>query len=99
MQKVSSIFCTFIAGFLLFFAWSGYIKDEFKSDEFQGYVIKKERSEKVISMGSSLISQPQYTIFFEDRQKLQVPHAIYMKIKVGNYIQLIKHKDNITLSE
>ncbi|MQR96286.1 hypothetical protein [Fictibacillus phosphorivorans] len=99
MQKVSSILCTFIAGFLLFFAWSGYIREEFNSNEFQGYVIKKERSEKVISMGSSLISQTQYTLFFEDGKRLQVPHAIYLKIREGSHIQLIKNKDNMTLTE
>ncbi len=99
MLKLYSIFCTFIAGFLLFFAWSGYLKEEFNSKEFRGNIVKKERTEKVISIGSSFVTEPQYTLFFENGKKLHVPNAIYIKAKEGSHIVLMKQKDNMTLKQ
>ncbi|WP_137789463.1 hypothetical protein [Bacillus sp. E(2018)] len=97
MQKVSSTVCTFIAGFLLFFAWSGYLKDEFNISEYRGFIVKKERTDKVISIGDSFVTEPHYMVFFENGKKLRVSNAIYLKIKEGRHTVLMKHNDNITL--
>ncbi|MED1864516.1 hypothetical protein P4V41_13700 [Fictibacillus nanhaiensis] len=97
MQKASSIVYTFLAGFLLFFAWSGYIREEFKINEYRGKIVKKERIEKVISIGDSFVTEPHYIVFFEKGEKLRVPNTIYMKIKKGSHTVLMKQNENITL--
>lgn len=97
MQKVTSMIFTFIAGFLLFFAWSGYLSEEFNISVYRGNIVKKERMEKVISIGDSFVTEPHYTVFFENGKKLSIPNAIFVKIKEGSYTVLMKQNETITL--
>lgn len=95
MKRVILFITTFMAGFLLYSAWAGYIEDEFKATEYRGHVFKKIRSEQVIDMGSTMITQPAYNVVFSTGKVIPVPYSIFQKLNKGDYAVLIKQKDQI----
>ncbi|MFG6495115.1 hypothetical protein P8610_07130 [Fictibacillus sp. UD] len=97
MMRMVSILCTFVSGFLLFFAWSGYVEKEFEVIKYRGHVIEKKRIELTKDIGTSLVTQPSYKIVFTDGKELTVPYYIYKNIKEDRYAVVIKQKDNMTL--
>lgn len=97
MLKMISIPCTFVSGFLLFFAWSGYLEKEFEVDEYRGYVIEKKNIELTDDIGTFLVSQPGHKIKFSNGKELMVPYSIYKKVRENHYAVIIKQKDNMTI--
>lgn len=97
MLRVVSILCTFVSGFLLFFAWSGFFEKEFEIIEYRGHVVEKNRIELINDLGTTLVAQPSYKIVFSSGKELMVPYSIYKDIKEDSYAVVMKQKDNMTL--
>lgn len=99
MLRMVSILCTFFAGCLLFFAWSGYVEKEFEVTEYHGHVIEKKKLELINDLGTSVVTLPSYKIVFSNGKELKVPYSIYENIQEDSYAVIMKQKDNMILSK
>ncbi|MBY6035828.1 hypothetical protein KUV80_04155 [Fictibacillus nanhaiensis] len=97
MKRMITILIPFLAGFLLYSAWAGFVEKEFTYTEYKGYIINKVQSDQVIEVGSSIITQPLYKVVFSNGKELSVPYAIYKQLHKGDHKVLIKQKENLII--
>lgn len=97
MKRFLIVTCTFLAGFFLYFAWAGYVEEEFKIIEYRGHIVNKIRSEQVIDMGTAMIVKPNYKVVLSTGEALTVPYPIYQKLNKGEYTILLKQNDLIMI--
>jgi hypothetical protein len=97
MKRYIILISTFLAGFLLYSGWAGFVEDEFKITEYRGQVVHKVRSEQVLDMGTALMTKPLYKIVFSTGKVLTVPYPIYQKLNIGDYTILLAQKDRIII--
>jgi hypothetical protein len=99
MKRIISIMISFLAGFLLYFAWAGFIVDEFKITEYRGHILDKIRSEQVLDMGTVMTTKSNYKIVFSSGKMLTVPYPIYKKLRKGDYTILLEQNDQIIVQK
>ncbi|MFD1357820.1 hypothetical protein ACFQ4X_07870 [Fictibacillus halophilus] len=97
MKRFLIVISTFLAGFLLYFAWAGYVEEELKITEYRGHIIYKIESEQVIDMGTAMTIKPNYKIVLSTGEALTVPYPIYQKLNKGEYTILLKQNDRIII--
>jgi hypothetical protein len=97
MKRLLIVTCTFLAGFFLYFAWAGYVEEEFKITEYKGHIIYKIQSEQIIDLGTAMIIKPNYKIVLSTGEALTVPYPIYQKLNKGEYTILLKQNDRIII--
>lgn len=97
MKRFLIVISTFLAGFLLYFAWAGYVEEEFKITEYRGHIIYKIRSEQVIDLGTAMTIKPNYKIVLSTGEALTVPYPIYQKLNKGEYTILLEQNDRIII--
>jgi hypothetical protein len=92
-------FCTFMAGCLGFFAWSGFIEDEMRVKKYEGKIVQKMQFDKVLEIGSNVITEPAYKLVLSSGKTIYVPRTIYQKLNRGDQVVLLKQKNRISLSQ
>jgi hypothetical protein len=97
MKRFLILISTFFTGFLLYFAWAGYVEKEFKITEYRGHIIYKIRSEQVIDLGTVMTIKPNYKIVLSTGEALTVPYPIYQKLNKGEYAILLEQNDRIII--
>ncbi|OOE10702.1 hypothetical protein [Fictibacillus arsenicus] len=97
MKRFLIVTCTFLAGFFLYFAWAGYVEEEFKITEYKGHIIYKIRSEQIIDLGTAMTVKPNYKIVLSTGEALTVSYPIYQKLNKGEYTILLKQNDRIMI--
>ncbi|RZT22703.1 hypothetical protein [Fictibacillus sp. BK138] len=97
MKGILIIISTFLSGFLLYFAWTDYVEEEFKITEYKGHIVNKIRSEQVIDRGTVFTVEPNYKIVLSTGEALTVPFPIYQKLNKGEYTVLLKQNDRIII--
>ncbi|MCM3719346.1 hypothetical protein [Fictibacillus phosphorivorans] len=86
---------TFLSGFLLYFAWTGFVEEELKITEHRGRIVNKIRSEQVIDFGTAMTVKPQYKVVLSTGETLNVPFPVYQKLNKGEFTILLKQNDRI----
>ncbi|WNB93870.1 hypothetical protein [Bacillus sp. NEB1478] len=90
-------FCTFMAGCLGFFAWSDFIEDEMHVKKYEGEIVEKIQFDKVLEIGSNVITEPVYKLVLSSGKTIYVPRTIYQKLNKGDHAVILKQQNRITL--
>ncbi|MDR7072385.1 hypothetical protein [Fictibacillus barbaricus] len=92
-------FIPFMAGCLGFFAWSGSVENELNVKKYEGEIVQKEQVEKVLDIGSNVVTVPVYKLVLSSGKTITVPRPIFQKLNKGDHAVLLIQNNRITLSK
>lgn len=97
MKRPTHLIIFFMAGFFLYFAWTGFVKSELTFTTYKGFILEKYETSDILETGMNVMSQPVYHVKLSTGASLQVSAFVYSTIKTGESAVFAEKQNHVYL--